>query len=66
KLPNYSGISEYKGTLRDISDWDSSLDFADKRVAVISNGASGVQIVPNLQRTVSHNDHYSRNKTLIA
>jgi cation diffusion facilitator CzcD-associated flavoprotein CzcO len=33
---------------------------------VIGNGASGIQIVPNIQRTAAHVDHYARNKTWVA
>lgn len=66
KLPNYPGISEYKGHLRHTSSWDPSFDPTGKTVAVIGNGASGIQVVPNLQRVAKHVDHYARNKTWIA
>lgn len=35
-------------------------------MAVIGNGASGIQLVSNLQRTVSRLDHYARSRTWIA
>ena len=35
-------------------------------MAVIGNGASGIQLVPNIQKQVAHLDHYARNKTWIA
>lgn len=35
-------------------------------MAVIGNGASGIQLVANLQRTVSRLDHYARSRTWIA
>lgn len=66
KLPDYPGIKEFKGLLRHSSDWDSTFEPKGKRVAVIGNGASGVQLVPNLQKVVSHLDHYARSKTWIA
>ncbi|KAK3317528.1 hypothetical protein B0T19DRAFT_435146 [Cercophora scortea] len=66
KLPEYPGISEYKGVLRHASDWDSSFDVSNKNVAVIGNGASGIQLVANLQKTVGRLDHYARSKTWIA
>lgn len=66
KLPNYPGISDFKGLLRHASDWDPSFDPAGKKVAVIGNGASGIQLVANLQPVVAHLDHYARSKTWIA
>ncbi|KAM0544679.1 hypothetical protein ACHAPJ_011740 [Fusarium lateritium] len=66
KLPDYPGINDFKGHLRHTSNWDPTYDATDKRVAVIGNGASGIQLVPELQKVVKHIDHYARNKTWIA
>ncbi|KAK3312895.1 hypothetical protein B0H66DRAFT_524416 [Apodospora peruviana] len=66
KLPDYPAISDYKGVLRHASDWNSEFDPTGKNVAVIGNGASGIQLVANLQKVVSRLDHYARNKTWIA
>jgi len=35
-------------------------------MAVIGSGSSGIQIVPGIQPTVEHIDHYVRGKTWIA
>ncbi|KAG5984173.1 hypothetical protein E4U55_005785 [Claviceps digitariae] len=66
KLPEYEGLSDYKGHLRHASNWDPLFDPSGKAVAVIGNGASGIQIVANLQSKVSRLDHYARSKTWIA
>ncbi|OAQ99353.1 hypothetical protein LLEC1_01067 [Akanthomyces lecanii] len=66
KLPAYPGIDDFKGTLRHTSDWDPTFDPDGKRIAVIGNGASGIQVVATLQKTVARLDHYARNKTWIA
>ncbi|KAF4547823.1 Pyridine nucleotide-disulfide oxidoreductase-like protein 14 [Elsinoe fawcettii] len=66
KLPDYPGIEDFKGLLRHTSDWDTSFDPKDKNVAVIGNGASGIQVVPNLQRVSKRVDHYARSSTWIA
>ncbi|MCJ1242068.1 hypothetical protein MMC14_010075 [Varicellaria rhodocarpa] len=66
KLPDYPGIADYQGHLRHTSSWDPSFDPTGKTVAVIGNGASGIQIVPNIQPLVKHLDHYARSKTWIA
>lgn len=66
KLPDYPGISEYKGILRHASHWDPEFDPTGKKVAVIGNGASGIQLVSNLQQKVGRLDHYARSKTWVA
>ncbi|AEO64657.1 11bb9af3-ee96-4f2e-a100-dafacf42a07f [Thermothielavioides terrestris] len=66
KLPDYPGMSEYKGLLTHASNWDTSFDPQGKKVAVIGNGASGIQLVANLQKVVARLDHYARNRTWIA
>ncbi|KAE8354737.1 hypothetical protein BDV28DRAFT_155992 [Aspergillus coremiiformis] len=66
RLPKYEGIEEYQGHLRHTSNWDSSFDVTGKSVAVIGNGASGIQLVPNIQPLVKRLDHYARSKTWIA
>lgn len=66
KLPDYPGINEYEGHLRHSSNWDPNFDPKGKTVAVIGNGASGIQVVPELQKVVKHLDHYARSKTWIA
>ncbi|KAH6971395.1 hypothetical protein BKA56DRAFT_677521 [Ilyonectria sp. MPI-CAGE-AT-0026] len=50
KLPEYPGIKDYKGHLRHSSNWDPAYDPTGKKVAVIGNGASGIQLVPELQK----------------
>jgi cation diffusion facilitator CzcD-associated flavoprotein CzcO len=66
KLPDYPGINEYEGHLRHSSNWDPNFDPTGKSVAVIGNGASGIQVVPNIQPIAKHLDHYARSKTWIA
>ena len=66
KLPDYPGIETYSGHLRHASNWDPSFDPKGKSVAVIGNGASGIQVVANLQRVVKRLDHYARSPTWIA
>ncbi|KAJ4377228.1 hypothetical protein N0V83_000051 [Neocucurbitaria cava] len=66
KLPDYPGLDEYKGFLRHTSNWDPSYDPKNKKIAVIGNGASGIQVVPNLQLVAKHVTHFVRNPTWIA
>ncbi|KAH7067930.1 hypothetical protein FB567DRAFT_253212 [Paraphoma chrysanthemicola] len=66
KLPDYPGLDDYKGHLRHTSNWDPAFDPSNKKIAVIGNGASGIQIVPNLQLVAKHVTHFVRNPTWIA
>lgn len=66
RLPDYPGLSDFKGLLRHASDWDPSFDPKGKKVAVIGNGASGIQLTSHLQRVAKHVDHYARSKTWIS
>ncbi|KAH7071159.1 hypothetical protein BKA63DRAFT_474670 [Paraphoma chrysanthemicola] len=66
KLPDYPGLDDYKGHLRHTSNWDPAFDPSNKKIGVIGNGASGIQIVPNLQLVAKHVTHFVRNPTWIA
>ncbi|KAI0421659.1 hypothetical protein F5X98DRAFT_370787 [Xylaria grammica] len=46
---------EYEGHLQHTWNWDPNFDSKSKTIAVIGNGASGIQLVPNLQR-IAPND----------
>jgi 4-hydroxyacetophenone monooxygenase len=46
KLPNVRGIDCFQGPSFHSSAWPGDLDFSGKRVAVVGNGASAMQIVP--------------------
>ncbi|KAI1083863.1 FAD/NAD(P)-binding domain-containing protein [Whalleya microplaca] len=66
KLPDYPGLHDFKGLLRHASHWDPTFDPKGKKIAVIGNGASGIQLVANLQKHVGRLDHYARNKTWVS
>jgi cation diffusion facilitator CzcD-associated flavoprotein CzcO len=66
RLPDIPGINDFQGHLRHSSNWDPNFDPKDKRIATIGNGASGIQITPELRKVASHIDHYARSRTWIA
>lgn len=53
KWPSIEGIESFRGRLMHSARWDSSYKFADKRVACIGIGSSGIQIVPKLAEGIS-------------
>lgn len=69
--PNIPGLNSFKGTLLHSAQWDSKAQLNGKRVAVIGNGSSGIQLVTAIQpgEPISvpthrkHLDMCSRSKT---
>ncbi|HEU5038961.1 MAG TPA: NAD(P)/FAD-dependent oxidoreductase [Nocardioides sp.] len=64
KLPDIDGIEGFQGELFHSARWDHDVDLAGKRVAVIGTGASAIQIIPEVQKTLEtsggHLDVYQR------
>lgn len=66
KYPNISGLYDtYKGDVLHTARWKTGFDLKDKKVAVIGNGASAQQLIPNIVAGVAHIDHYVRTKTWV-
>ena len=53
KLPNVPGLDRFRGPSFHSSSWPGDLDLSGKRVAVIGNGASAMQIVPAIADQVN-------------
>ncbi|KAJ3538381.1 hypothetical protein NM208_g5929 [Fusarium decemcellulare] len=66
RWPDIKGLHEFKGKLLHTANWDQSYDWAGKKVAVIGNGSSAIQVVPHLQRTAKEVVNYIRSPTWIA
>lgn len=49
KWPDIAGLNKFQGDLVHSANWDENFVYKEKRVAVIGNGSSGVQIVPAMQ-----------------
>jgi cyclohexanone monooxygenase len=64
RMPEIEGIETFQGPVFHSARWDHDADLAGKRVAVIGTGASAIQIVPELQKTLEatggHLDVYQR------
>ncbi|TVY54851.1 putative sterigmatocystin biosynthesis monooxygenase stcW [Lachnellula cervina] len=65
KWPSIDGLDSYKGKLIHSAAWDQSLDWEGKRVAVIGNGSSAIQILPKMQKTAAKLTTYIRTPTWI-
>lgn len=52
-IPAIPGIETFKGPAFHSAQWDHSIDWSGKRVAVIGTGASATQFIPHLARTAA-------------
>lgn len=55
-----------KGTKSDRLHRDQTYDWSKKKVAVIGNGSSAIQLLPEVQKTAAQVVNYIRNPTWIA
>jgi 4-hydroxyacetophenone monooxygenase len=53
RIPDIPGLREFPGPVFHTARWPHSLDLTGKRVAVIGNGASAMQVVPAIVESVS-------------
>ncbi|KAF4996087.1 hypothetical protein FDECE_12583 [Fusarium decemcellulare] len=66
KWPDIKGLHDFKGKLVHSAHWDNSYKWQGKKVAVIGNGASGIQLVANMQPKVEKLVNYMRQPTWIS
>ncbi|KAK0723979.1 hypothetical protein B0T21DRAFT_403869 [Apiosordaria backusii] len=48
--PSIPGLEIFSGKIMHSGAWDTSYDFTNKRIGVIGNGSSAIQIIPQLQK----------------
>jgi len=64
RLPEIDGIDSFQGEIFHSARWNHDVGLTGKRVAVIGTGASAIQLVPELQKTLQssggHIDVYQR------
>lgn len=49
----FPGMEDFKGAMFHTARWDHSYDYTGKRMAIIGNGCSAAQVVPNVVGKVS-------------
>ena len=64
--PKIAGLEKFKGKLLHTAAWDASLDWSGKRVAIIGNGSSAVQVLPEMQLTAAKIVNYARSPLWIS
>lgn len=63
--PSITGLHKFQGRLVHSADWPEDFDYKHKRVAVVGNGSTGIQIVPALQPHVKELVHLVRSPTWV-
>ncbi|EXJ70263.1 uncharacterized protein A1O5_06331 [Cladophialophora psammophila CBS 110553] len=66
KWPAINGLHSFEGPLLHSANWDSSLNWKDKRIAVLGTGSSSIQMVPCLANGAKRLTVFARNQTWIA
>ena len=64
-IPDFPGLSDYKGEFVHSAQWPSQLQLSNRRVAVIGTGASAIQIVPSIVDRVRHLTVFQRTPSWI-
>lgn len=60
RYPSIAGMESFGGQMFHSARWDHSVELTDKRIAVIGNGSTGVQIISALAGKVAHISHFQR------
>ena len=65
RWPDIQGLHDFKGHLCHSAVWDKDFDWTDKRIGVIGNGSSAIQILPQVVEKAKHVTNFIRNPTYI-
>ena len=63
RWPSIDGLQSFKGHLTHSARWDAEYDFSNKRIGVIGNGSSAIQILPQLVGKAAHISNFVRHPT---
>ncbi|KAL2161432.1 hypothetical protein VTH06DRAFT_7993 [Thermothelomyces fergusii] len=65
KWPDVDGLDTYQGRLVHTARWPKDFDHTGKTIAVIGNGSSGIQVLPELQPAAEKLYHIVRTPTWV-
>lgn len=60
KYPSIPGADQFRGALFHSARWDHTVALEGKRIGVVGNGSTGVQIISALAGTAAQLEHYQR------
>jgi len=62
-IPDWAGLSDYKGMFVHAQLWDPKTDYSGKRVLVIGSGATAATVIPAFAETAAHVTMLQRSPT---
>ncbi|KAF2120817.1 hypothetical protein BDV96DRAFT_565582 [Lophiotrema nucula] len=65
KWPEIQGLHDFQGLRVHSTAWDNEYDYSNKRIAMVGNGSSAIQIMPVLAKNAKHVTNFIRNPTWI-
>ncbi|KIX06705.1 uncharacterized protein Z518_04681 [Rhinocladiella mackenziei CBS 650.93] len=66
RWPAIPGLDSFAGPKLHSANWDQSLDLTDKKIGLIGNGSSGIQILPTILPQVKHAVNFIREPAWIS
>ena len=66
RAPEFAGMSDFAGRIVHSARWSDDIDVAAKRVAVIGNGSTGVQLVSAIAGVTAHATLFQRTPQWVA
>ena len=60
KTPEIKGVEKFEGVSFHSAEWDHSYDYSGKKIAVIGNAASAIQLIPELAEATDNLTVYHR------
>lgn len=61
--PKWEGMESFTGPITHTEEWDESLDYAGKRVALIGSGATAATVIPAMAKTAAQMTMVQRSPT---
>jgi cation diffusion facilitator CzcD-associated flavoprotein CzcO len=65
-VPNFAGMSDFTGLMIHSARWSDDIDVAGKRIAIIGNGSTGVQLVSAVAGVAAHATLFQRTPQWVA
>ncbi|PSN72779.1 FAD/NAD(P)-binding domain-containing protein [Corynespora cassiicola Philippines] len=65
KWPDIPGLHEFNGLKVHSAAWDNDYDYSGKKIAMVGNGSSAIQIMPELAKHAKQVTNFIRNPTWI-
>ncbi|SMR44755.1 unnamed protein product [Zymoseptoria tritici ST99CH_3D1] len=65
KWPEIPGLHDFNGQLMHSASWDNSFDSKDRKIGVIGNGSSAIQIIPKVVEKAETLTNFIRHPTYI-